>query len=160
MQAQPVILFKSKSRQLTADQMQVKMEDRLPTMDSSVDQHPVTAFRNPFLTSELFRQHDDVPDQRLILRQQFVNRVDMAVGYDEDVRGGDGVNISESGDQVIVIEDLGWRFSGDDLTEDAGHGCLGSGERVPSVSFGEDVKRDEEGRGYGIDPYWDAQTIS
>jgi hypothetical protein len=45
----------------------------------------------------------------------------MTVGNDENVRGGEGVNIAESRDQVIVVENLGRRFAGNNLTKDAGH---------------------------------------
>jgi hypothetical protein len=101
--------------------MQVKVVDRLPAMRASVDDQPVAAFRNPFLQRKSFRHQQHVSNQRLILRFQVINRVNMPVGNDEDVRGCNGVNITESRDQVITVEVLGRRFAGDYFAEDAGH---------------------------------------
>ena len=97
------------------------MEDRLPGMRAGVDDQPVTAFRDPFLLCELFRHQHHVSHQRLILRCQLVDRVDVPVGNDQDVRGGNGMSIAESRDQAIALEYLGRGFAGDDFTEDAGH---------------------------------------
>ena len=55
--------------------------------------------------------------QELVFGRQLVHRADVPVGHDEDVRGRDGVDITEGGHQVIAVDDVRRGSAGDDLAE-------------------------------------------
>ena len=106
----------------------MEMGDGLPAMRAGVDHQPVAVFGYALLRGQFFRQHDHVTHQRLIAGLQSIDRVDVPVGDDENMRAGNRMNIPKCSNLVITIDDVGGGFTGEDLTEDAGHG-QGSGER-------------------------------
>ena len=99
----------------------MQMRDGLPAMCSGVDHQPVAMFGNTLLLCQCFRHLNHVPYQRLIAGFQRIDRVDVPVGNDENVRAGNRVDIAKCSHLLIMIDDIGRSFSGEDFAKDAGH---------------------------------------
>ena len=117
-------LSQRKAGQLPADQVQMEVGDRLPGMHAGVDDQPVAFFGQAFLRCQFFRHHDHVADQWLIPWFQFVDRVNVPVGDDENMGGCKRMCIAKGRDEVVAIENCGGGFARDDFTEDTGHSWL------------------------------------
>jgi len=100
----------------------MEMGDCLSTVCAGVEDEPVTIFGNTLSYRQSFRHRDHVSNQQFILGLQFVDRGNVPVGNNEDMRAGNGMVVAKGRHQVIAVDDLGGRFTGNDLAEDTRHG--------------------------------------
>lgn len=110
---------------LSPDQMQVQVKDGLTAVDARVRDETVTVLIDPFLFCEFPGGREEMPDQLLVLRLERIDRFDVAVRHDQDVRRRDRVDVAEGGHLLVAVDDGRFGFVRNDLAEDArvGHGC-------------------------------------
>lgn len=101
----------------------MKVENRLTPIVPGVGDETVAAFGHTLLRGELLRYQHEVAHQFGVGLFQVIDRSDVPVGHDQDMRGSDGMNVAEGCYTLIAVQDGAWRFSGDDFAEDTGHGC-------------------------------------
>jgi hypothetical protein len=104
---------------LPADEMEVHVEDGLPAMDAGVIYDAVAAGINPLAFGQHPRHGEDMPDSHLVCRLKFVDRDDVLVRHDQDMRRRDRVQVAEGGHQLIAVEDCGRRGSNHNFAEGA-----------------------------------------
>ncbi len=102
--------------------MQVK--DFLPCIAFAIDDETVATLGNALLRSNLLRHDEHVPKCLLLIGRDIVHSGDFDVRDDEDMHRGKRVNIFKGGHTVILINNGGWEFVGDDFGKDGGH-CEG-----------------------------------
>ena len=69
------------------------------------------AVRQSFIRRDLLRHQEEMPDERLVLFGQVVERGYDLARHDEDMYRGLGVDVPQNGAPVILIEDLTVEFS-------------------------------------------------
>src|SRR5829696_4464886 len=79
----------------------------LPT----VVEHGSVPVRQSFIRRDLLRHHEEMPDERLVLFGQVVERGYGLVWHDENMCRGLRVDVPQNGAPVILIEDLSVEFS-------------------------------------------------
>ena len=86
-----------------------------------VQDEAVAGLGHAFLRSEFPGGQHHVTHQGSIRLLQFVQRVDVTIGHDENVRGGNRMGIAKGRHLLILVEKSGWGFAGEDLTKDTRH---------------------------------------
>jgi hypothetical protein len=89
---------------LSADQVQVQMEDRLSPVHPRVDNRAIAGLSDALLPGQELGNPEHVPNQRLVFRIEFIERVDVSIGYDQDVGWRHRMRIPESGHLFIAIK--------------------------------------------------------
>ena len=115
-------LSQQEAGQFPGNQMHMKMRNGLAAMHPGVDHEPEAVLGNALLLCQLFRQHDHMPHQRLITRLERIDRINVPVWNDENMRTGNGVDIAECGYLLITVNNGGRCFTGKNFTKDARHG--------------------------------------
>lgn len=106
-----------------AEQVNVQVKDGLAAMGAGVDDQPIATFFDSFLLGQLAGNEKQLPHEGFVFWLKFVDGANVAVGDDQDVYRGFGVNVAKGSDALILIDDLSGEMTGNDLTEDArGHG--------------------------------------
>ncbi len=96
----------TESHRLPTDQVQVQVKDNLTRMRAGIGDEAVAAVVDAFLLGQDAGQAEQAPHSGLVCGDQFINGCDVVVGDDQNMGGGDGVNVAESGDQLIPVNDL------------------------------------------------------
>jgi hypothetical protein len=104
---------------LPAYQVHVQVENDLPTVCAGVDDQAVAGSRDPFLFGKLFGDREESTHQGFVLGQNVIDRDNVFDRYDQEMGGRDRVEVTESDDFFIFINDGSRRFPFDDLTKDA-----------------------------------------
>ena len=92
-----------------------------------------------------------MPDQSLILGFQFIDRGNVPVGDNKDVRAGNRMNIPKSRDLLIAVDNSSEGFTGENLTENAGHKRLSATSHQRS---GDCTILQKTYNGFIIQPEW------
>ncbi len=90
--------------------MQVK--NALPGIRAGVQDQPVTALANLFLPGQPLRDNEQVPQQRCVFFADLVERVNMAVGNDQQMDRRGSIAVPERGSLFVFIDDLRRCFPG------------------------------------------------
>ena len=98
------------SHPLSPDQMQMEMEHGLSPVEARIRNETVAALFNAFRFCKFPCGGEEMADQLFILRFERVDRFDVLVRDDQDVRRCNGVNVAESGHLVIPVHNGGFRF--------------------------------------------------
>lgn len=139
-----------------ADQVQVQVIDSLAPVRAGVDDDAITVGVDFFLFGDLPGDLEEMPHQGLVFNAQIVERVEMFVRHDQNVRRGDGVNVAKSSRAIVAMDDCRFGFAGDDFAENtswihlmpderksgvkvngkvAKHGSVGAGLSRPSLVY-------------------------
>lgn len=108
------------SHPLAPDQVQMQVKHRLPAVRTRVRDQAIAAFGNVLPGRDLPGGEDHMAHQRLILRLHLVQRPDVSVRGDQDVRRRDGMDIAKGGHELVMIDDACTRFMIYHFAEDAG----------------------------------------
>src|SRR6266851_44023 len=100
------ILSRRPAQAAAADEVQVDMEDGLAGVAVRVEHGPETAGGDPAILRDGGGPPNDFTDDLIIVRRQFVERRDVALRHDEDVRGCLRTDVVE-GEQAVVFVDEG-----------------------------------------------------
>lgn len=95
------------------------VEHRLPAVNAGVVDDAVAAGIDSLALGQHPRYGKDVADQRLVLRLEFVDRLNVLVRHDQDVGRRDGVQVAEGGHLLIAVQDGGRRGSSNNFAEGA-----------------------------------------
>ncbi len=95
------------------------MEYGLPAVGAGVRDEPIASLVDPFLLGEFARNREKMTCELLIFRFQRGDRVNVLVRHDQNVGWRDGMSIPKSRHLFIVVKNSRFRFSGNDLTENA-----------------------------------------
>ena len=119
------------------------MQDSLPAVRTCVRDKPVAVLCDAFLQGELTGHREKMTNQRFILGLEAVDRFDVFVRHDEDVRWCSGMDVSERGHLLIAIDDGCLGFILYDPTKDAiGHVVIYSKDGFSEIPKG---RRQESG---------------
>jgi len=88
---------------LPADQMHVKVKNRLATIHTSIDDDAVTTAYNAVHLGNPASGGEKMAEDGFILSFDMVDGLDMFVWHDQHVRWSHRVNIAEGGHQLILI---------------------------------------------------------
>src|SRR5262245_2064535 len=103
--------------------MQMDVEDRLSRIAVRIENSPEPARRDSAFPSNSCSPPHHLADQTIVFLTQIVQRGDVALGYDENVRGCLWVDVVECEQKSIFIHDGARDLSIDDFAEEAvGHG--------------------------------------
>jgi hypothetical protein len=97
----------------------MNVKHHLPTVGVTVSHHAVSALGYAQPAGDLLGCQKDVTDDGFVLRGEIVERGDVLLGDNQDVRRGVGVDVPESQADVVLKDDLGRDLSGNNLAEDA-----------------------------------------
>ena len=95
---------------LAAHQVHVQVENNLPAVRTGVDDQTVAILVDVFSFCKLFGDREELSHEWLIFRVDVVDRCDVFVWHDQDVRGGDRVNIEKGGYSLVFVNDGGRGF--------------------------------------------------
>jgi hypothetical protein len=102
------------------EQVQMHMEYRLTGLRASIDQQAIPRLIDPLLARQVAGSQNHPSQQSLFVSASIIQSRQMLVGNDQDMDRRLRMGIPEGGDQLIPVNDAGWRLTGDDLTENAG----------------------------------------
>jgi len=91
----------------------------LSGLGPAVDGEAVAFFRYTLLSGNLVGCFNHLPDERCLGIAHGGQRCYMFPRNDKQVHRGDGVNIHEGYDILVLIDDFRWYFTVDNLTENA-----------------------------------------
>src|SRR5687767_13290213 len=87
----------------SAQKVKMNMGDGLSTIGTGVGNQPIAAIRDSFLRSKLFCNKEEMSHKGLIIVDQHVDRINMFIGYDQNMGGRGRVDIAEGGHLLIMI---------------------------------------------------------
>ena len=90
--------------------MDVQVKDCLPAMRTGVCDQAVPTCGNPFLLGKFACHAEDVSYHLLVLRLHHPHRIDVPVRDDQDMRGRHRVDIAESSDLFILVNNGRFAF--------------------------------------------------
>jgi len=98
----------------------------------AVDDQTVTILSDPFAARDLRGDDEHVADQLLVVGRHIIRSWNGLVRNDENMRRCSWVNVAESHDPVILVDEFSWQFATDDALEKSRHDCeaRGTGMRV------------------------------
>jgi hypothetical protein len=96
---------------LSPDQMQMDVEHGLPAVLACVHNEAITALVDTFLIGQFSSGSDEVSHQWFVRRIKCVNRFDVIVRYDQDMRRRGGINVTESRDLIVTVNNIPWNFA-------------------------------------------------
>ena len=99
--------------------MQMDVENSLCRINAGICNEAITALINSFLFGEFACCCDEMSHQLLILYFERIDRLDVPVRYDQYMSWRDRVDIAESGQLFVPINDGRFRFVRNDLAENA-----------------------------------------
>ncbi len=100
----------------------MNVKDRLAAVCICVHDEAVTAFGDAFLCGNVFRGCEHVADQRLIIHDQHVDRVDVLIWDDENMRWRGWVDVAKGGHLFIAMDNGACNITFDDLAKNTiGH---------------------------------------
>ncbi len=94
------------------------MEDTLSCFPTCVDDEPVAAFQT-YLLGDAASSEEEVSQEGLILLLRFVQAIQMAVRYDEDMDGGLGIDVHKGRTLFIPVHDVRGYLTCNDATKEA-----------------------------------------
>ena len=92
---------------------------RLPRFLAAVDYQAVAPLGYSMLFGNLIGYRNHVPDEWHVGLTNVANRGDMFPGDDQQVDGCYRIDIAEGDGIVILVNDVRWQFTGDNLAENA-----------------------------------------
>ncbi len=101
--------------------MHVQVIDFLSTMLAAIYDEAVTVFGNTLLASQPAGDEEHTARDLFVFFAQVVDGRDFFVWYNENVCGRRGVYVAESGYQVVTVDDVGIRFTTNDLRKYGAH---------------------------------------
>jgi hypothetical protein len=101
----------------TADEMHVEVENRLAGIWTSVDHQTVTPVLETVFFGKAATNCRQSPEQRFMFGSNLVDRLNVFIWYQEDMDGGHGPVVPESGDPFILINDLRFGIPGGNFTK-------------------------------------------
>jgi hypothetical protein len=104
---------------LTTHQVHVQMVNDLPSVWTGVDYQAVAILLDTFSFGKLFSDREKLPHERLIFVVDLVDRCDVLVRHDQDVRRGNRMDVEKSGYSLVFVNDGGGRLSISNFAEDA-----------------------------------------
>ena len=104
-----------------AGEVHVDAEDLLIGVTVAVDGEAVAAFGDPFLGGQLFGDGEHPAEGRFIFGRDIVHGGDFLVGDDEDVGGGNRVDVAEGGDKLILVDNVSGYFTRDNFGKNRTH---------------------------------------
>ena len=96
----------------------MQMADRLATVGAGVDDDSI-AFGEALLSCDLSGGGEELTEQFGVLGCRGGERGEVLPGDDEQVRGSLRVQVGESYDSVVFVDEFGGDCAGDDFAEDA-----------------------------------------
>src|SRR5712691_4864345 len=114
----PILLSRRPAQAAAADEVQVDMEDGLAGVAVRVEHGPETAGGDPAILRDGGGPPNDFTDDLIIVRRQFVERRDVALRHDEDVRGCLRIDVVEGEQAVVFVDDGRRNLAFDDLAEE------------------------------------------
>src|SRR6187551_4133341 len=102
-----------------AEQVEVQVENALPRIGSHVRDETPARLVDPLGAGEMGRSLGDVGQHRSVLVGEVLERRDVVLGDQQDVRGRLRIQIPEGDHPIGLPQDLGGDLSGGDLAEDA-----------------------------------------
>lgn len=109
------------AKRRTADQMNMKVIDLLAAITVAVDDEAVTAFGDALPFGEIASHREHVADQSLIAIGDVVRGRDGLIRYDQNVNWRSRMDITKRRDSIVLMDDVTWNLSCDDLFEQRGH---------------------------------------
>ena len=103
-----------------AKEVHVEVGHYLPALSPAVDHQSIASFRDAFGFGQLISHTYHVANKSFILK--LGERWDVLFGHNEDMGRGLWVYIPEGDDLFILMQDFACYLSGDNLTENTGHG--------------------------------------
>ena len=95
------------------------MIDHLPALGPGVDAEPEALLGVARLLGQPSRRRQAAPQHLGVLVARLQQRGDVALGHDEQMHGGLGINVLEGEHGVVLVDDVGRALTGDDATEHA-----------------------------------------
>ncbi len=95
------------------------MEDRLTGRFTGVNHQTVAAFGTNLLAGNAPCGEDQTPHIRRVGFIQFVQRCEVPARYDQQMQGGEGMNIADDKKFLVFIDDFGGGGLLDDPAKDA-----------------------------------------
>ena len=95
--------------------------DDLSAMLVAIDDQAEAVFRDSFPRREVARDDEHVTEGALVVVADVVDGRDGLVRHDQQVHWRLRRDVAERGDAVVLVDDRGGNFSGDDLFEEGGH---------------------------------------
>lgn len=104
----------------------MEVEDALPGVRPNIEHQPVAAIGQPFFPGDAVRGAKEGGEQLGIERVRFIDAADVVARNHQDVRRRLGMDVAESDDLIVLIDDLSWDLARRDAAERAlGDGVLG-----------------------------------
>ena len=118
-----------------ADEMEMNVEHRLSGFAVGVEDGPKAAGRDATLLRDRCRSPHQFSRELVIVGRQVVQRRDVALRHDENVRRSLRVDVVERDDAIILIDNRRRDLSIDDAAEETfGHKVGGSQDSVRSAT--------------------------
>ena len=105
--------------------MNMKMRDTFPTVWSIINNQPETEFMQTFLSGDGLCNEDQVAEKRLIFDLGSRDTRYFLFRNDQNVDRCLGLDVVESQTKIVLMDDPGWNFTGDDLGENRAHNVMG-----------------------------------
>jgi hypothetical protein len=140
-----------------ANQVHVQVEDGLTAIQTGIDDETIAAVLNIFFFSDFSRGKEDATKNQRIFRFSLVDRFNVAIWHNQDMGRANRLDVAEGGHIFVAIHDVGFGFTGDDFTEEAGHvEWFPKMKKARGQVNNKGVAHDY---GAGISPYCGAQTM-
>lgn len=97
--------------------------DLLAAIAVAVDDQAVAALGDTFAPGQFPGYGIQMPDERFVLVGHIIGGRDRLIGHDQDVDRGARMDVAESGDAIVLKDDIGRDFARNDAFEQRGHGC-------------------------------------
>ena len=95
----------------------MKMVHLLVSMVATVDYETITVVSNAFIVGEFLRHDHESPHRGLILSGDVVYRWNNLVGHQQYMGGGPRIVVAKSGNQLVLVNDVGRNIAIDDSAE-------------------------------------------
>lgn len=105
----------------SAQQMDVEMIHGLATIAAGVDHQPVTILGDAELFGDFSSGEQKMSEHGLVFRFGVGDRGNLFFGNDEDVLRSLWADVDERGAEIVLVDDLAFDFSVEDLCEQRRH---------------------------------------
>ncbi len=86
-----------------SNKMQVQVEHGLSAVRSCIHYKPIAGFINPLLHRQPARHQEHIPDKRIIIVINLIERFDVLIWHDQQVCRTDRVRIPKCRDLLVAI---------------------------------------------------------